>query len=247
MGGIHLVSDQGRSRGSFSRPTRVTPRHAENPSLKTQRGRVYLAYARCYCYPYPDRTPIWFSARVHGAWQRTRVYNGYGSSPSLRVTDAGRPRIAFWTTSGLRYGAARSMTGDFVTSAIPGTSSSDGAPSLVLDERDNGHIAWGRGGSLSDTHRAVYYARQSEAGWATPQRVTSESARAVAISIDANDRPHVAVGGRGVREFVRRGYWRRRVVARSVYVHSVSLRVTSSGRTVIAYSGADDGVFVVGA
>jgi hypothetical protein len=77
--------------------------------------------------------------------------------------------------------------------------------------------------------------------------VTWDPGEAVAISIDTKDRPHVVVGGRGVYQYVhRRGYWDRTTVARSEQVDSVAIRVTSSGRTVVAYA-TSDGLYVVGA
>jgi hypothetical protein len=243
--GVHLVSDKGRARGSFSQPVRVTRRHTAWPSLKSVRNRIYLAYAHCGCRPGPFATPIWFAIKFNGSWSRTKAFSGDGAAPSLRVNDAGFPRIAFWTASGLRYATARTRGGDFTTTRIPGTSFRDGAPSLVFDSNRRGHIAFGRGGELGGLHASVRYVRQAASGWSTPRLVTSDNARSVAISIDTADRPHVLRGARGVSEHVlRSGGWNRKVATSSMVVDSVAIRASSSGRTVVAFASRANGAYV---
>jgi hypothetical protein len=244
VGGVFLVSDKGRARGSFSEPVQVAPRGTDRPSLKTVRNRIYLAYEVCACTPGPFRTPIWFATKVNGTWSRTKAYGGDGAAPSLRVDGAGYPRIAFWTESGLRYATARTRTGDFHTARIPGTSSSDGAPSLVLDSNGRGHVVFGHSGSLSGPHGSVRYVRQTSSGWTSPRLVTSDNAKAVAISIDAANRPHVLRGGQGVQEYtLRSGSWDRQVVAASGVVDSVAIR-SSSGHAVVAFTTRAYGAYV---
>jgi hypothetical protein len=75
--------------------------------------------------------------------------------------------------------------------------------------------------------------------------VTSDNAGAVAISIDAADRPHVLRGARGVSEHVlRSGGWDRRVVTSSMVVDSVAIRASASRRTVVGFASRANGAYV---
>jgi len=231
-GRIWRVTDRGRPRGSFSARVAVTP-SGTDPSLKTP-GHTYLAYTSDVCFDVCEgaSSRVSYQTDGPGGWLRRRL-PGDAARPDLRVDGAGRPRLVY-VGQGARarivFASASSRTGAFGTQVIarPGGSL---MPRLALDGGGRPVVAWARVPFGSPGRVSV--ARRSGTGWTVRFIGPGE---VVAISLDAADRTHLAIGGQaGVREVTVRSTLVTTPIDGGSEVTDVELRYPGSGPALVAY------------
>lgn len=235
-GRIWRISDHGRPRGSFSAPAAVSPTSSTDPSLKTPGGHTYLARTGDVCYDVceDEASRVWYQTDGPGGWIRRRL-PGDASRPDLRVDAAGRPRLVYVvagaTRSRLVLASAGSRTGAFTTQVVARQGGSL-VPRLVLDGADRPLVAWARI-PFSAVPSSVSFARRTDEGW----HVRSIGpGSVVAISVDASNRVHLAIGGdAGVREVLVRSTLSTTPIDAGSAVADVELRYPATGRALVAY------------
>ena len=201
--GIYVVSDQGRSRGTFSAPELLVPGPAADPAIKAFGTRLAVAYPAWLRTAEPQ-PPIKFTTWSAGHRVTSTVAKGAGSGPpALHLDSSGRPRIAYATPAGVHYASAATITGDFAISKLPGTGPADDLPALTIDPAGRPTIAW-----LHDSgaRESLRYARRG-ATWPSPSRVGPAPVftTAVAIDLDRSGALHVLAVGDSVRELTGSG------------------------------------------
>jgi hypothetical protein len=184
-----------------------------------------------------------------GVLKRYPLPGAIGSS-SLRISNAGTARIAYQSINGLSY--AR-FDGTAIKSArIPGTSSGDRDPVLVLDAQDHAHVAWTRtvGPSCGDeSPRApgTYYATNRDGAWtaAIERRITS-ALGVTSLTVDtATGRAHLIVGDEtGIRYFTKSafGAWKGTRLSTEETQDAVIRLDQDSGVLLVVYTGAPNGI-----
>jgi hypothetical protein len=226
--GIYYLTDAGRTRGTFGTPARIAGRNMTGPSLRILDGVRYLAYFRCLCTPVDRDATLSFKTDRGGSWTTERVAD-YGVAPSLRVDPAGRPRIVFQARNGLRYVAGATRRGGFGASERVPASGQPDRPSLALDSAGAARLTWisHAGAGVSQ----VLYAQRSASGWSNP-RILGPGHDA-ALSIDASDRPHVAIAGQRLRHrWLADGAWQARVLTGRVEPSSLGIRAFDRGASI---------------
>ncbi len=234
-GRIWRITDKGRPRGSFSDPVGITPSGSTDPSLKTP-GHTYLARTGDVCVDVCEGafSRVWYQTDGPSGWIRRRL-PGDAARPDLRVDAAGRPRLVHVGQGGARerivYASAGARTGTFSTQVVakPGGYLT---PRLVLDGAGRPVIAWARI-PYGDGPARVSLARRTGGDWT----VRSIGLGAVvAMSVDAADRVHLAIGGpTGVREVTVRPTLVTSPIDAGSEVTDVELRYPGSGEALVAY------------
>jgi len=189
--GIYLLTDQGRTRGTFAATqTKIAPATSAEPSLAIEGGNLYLAYQTACCEPGP-LPALLLRTNASGSWTQSQI-TAHGDSPSLQVTSTGRARVAYTKPSGIGFAAASTMTGGFSSVTLPGTTSSDEAPVLALGPSGNPHVVWIHS---SLTSAQVRYATRVAGSWTTPANVVSPAnLSTIAFTLDPANQPTAAIG-----------------------------------------------------
>ncbi len=196
--GIYVVSDQGRSRGTFSAPELLVPGPAADPTIKAFGTRLAVAYPAWLRTAEPQ-PPLKFTTWSAGQRVTSTVARRGGSGPpALHLDSSGRPRIAYSTPAGIHYASGATTTGDFAISRLPGTGPDDDIPALTIDPAGRPTIAWLHEGGARESLR---YARKG-ADWSSPSRVGPAPVftTALAIDLDSSGALHVLAVGESVRE-----------------------------------------------
>jgi hypothetical protein len=234
--GIWMVTDKGRSRGTFGAPRKIAGRRATDPSLKLANGHIDLAYGT---YPRMGpgfRTPVWFKTDASGAWTRTRVAS-QGRAPSLRMDVGGHARIAFLGQGAVRYARATTAIGAVVVTTVTGSTGTAGDPSLALDAAGRPRVSW-------STDSPALYSAWSGGAWATPVSIGPRAYR-VALSLDAAGRPHVVLATDDVLHAWRDASgWHQETIAAGVSPLEVAIRASASGLVIAWTQGAGSGVWI---
>ena len=246
-GRIWSITDKGRPRGTFAAPVAVTPTGSTDPSLKTPGGHVDLARTGDICVDVCEGalSRVWYQTDGPTGPIRRRL-PGDASSPDLRVDAAGRPRLAYVvrgaTNARLVLASAGSRTGPFTTETVA-TQAGDLTPRLILDAAGRPQVAWARD-PLDVDPPGVFLAQRAGGAW-TVRSIGPGSV--VAITVDAADRVHLAIGGgAGVREVLVRSTLATTPIDGTGPVTDVELRYPSAGRALAAYvrTYPDAGVYV---
>ena len=201
--GIYVVSDQGRSRGTFSAPELLVPGPAADPTIKAFGTRLAVAYPAWLRTAEPQ-PPLRFTTWSAGQRVTSTVARRGGSGPpALHLDSSGRPRIAYATPAGVHYASAATTTGDFAISRLPGTGPDDDIPALTIDPAGRPTIAWLHDGG---ERKSLRYARKG-ADWPSPSRVGPAPVftTALAIDLDSSGALHVLAVGESVREMTGNG------------------------------------------
>ncbi|MFN8620663.1 MAG: hypothetical protein U0869_07980 [Chloroflexota bacterium] len=239
--GIFSWSDLGRTRGTFpATPTRLTVRGARAPQLKTLGGHTYLAFMKGWEH-YADagnHGEVWYKTDASGSWTTVRIAHGQEVQPpipSLRLTDSGRARIA-WPNDGIRLAFASTITGGFTVGRIPNTTKVDRDPQVVLSSEGLMQVAFRRG----NVGTMLF---QTAPDGASTHKVSGHLGT-LAITIDASDIPHVAIGSGSGGVWVVTPEPSSRLIS-SGAAWDVAVRAPTVGGLVVAWTGkgADRGVW----
>jgi hypothetical protein len=241
--GIYYLTDKGRTRGTFAAtPIKIAPATSAEPSLAVGGGHIYLAYQSLCCQPGP-LPPLWFKTNASGSWTTTQIV-GHGDSPSLKLGSNAHVRIAYTKPTGIGFATATTATGGFSRVKLPGTGSSDHSPVLALAASNRPHVVWIHDNAASAD---VRYSRRVSGVWSGPTNiVTSASLQAIGLTLDALDRPEVAIGtnpGNVRVAHLVSGTWSFTAIS-SANPLDVAIARGGTGRLAVVYSRAAGGVFV---
>jgi hypothetical protein len=144
---------------------------------------------------------LYYETSRGGVVHRHLIVDGAGPSSSLRVGSDGLTRIVYQGQNGLRYAV---FTGSaFRTSSIPGTTSDDQFPLLVLDAANHAHVTWIRTSGPGCAQRdpqpddGTYYATNRTGAWSTgaARRITALFGP-TSLTVDtASGRVHILTSG----------------------------------------------------
>lgn len=230
--GIFLLTD---SSGAWGR-SRVTTHHGGEPSLAVDRqGRHHIAFVTFYGIFYAtDRSGSWIVTRVHRA-TTSMQYDWEDSQPSLALTPAGEPVIAFVSTD--RILLAHHTAAGWSARRVSG-GASDGETPCIAVRGSRTYLVYRRGSDnqLTTTLRLL----EIEGGTVVRRSTVTDNEHALnpVIAVDATGGLHVAFAhwGKGLW-YGRRdaaGTWTiRRIAPRVAYEFRPSIAMVGSGHVAI--------------
>lgn len=226
--------------GAWSAPVRIGGPSDRLQSFRVDGQTVYATVQNA------SNGRVYYETLAGSTLRRYRIPGASGGT-SLRIGSDGRARIAFESSSGVRFAT---FTGSgFATTRIPvSASGEDVHPALVLDPADEAHLLWtrkpGEGGCATrDTEPddGTYYSTNVSGSWTTHRitRATGETS----LQVDsASDRVHALVSGQvGLWYFTKAsgGPWTSKRIVPKAWVSSPVIRLDpATGKLLIVYLGA---------
>jgi hypothetical protein len=241
--GVFLITDRGRTHGSFpSAATKVAGNAAGDSSIKAFGGRIYIAYSSpCSCIPGDDR-PLYLKTSTNAtSWTKSLITSG-GNVPQLRVASNGHARVAYTRHDGLGYAVAGTTTGSFTSGKIPSTTGYDYAPLLALDSSGRARIVY----ENFNSPYHLRYDRQTAGAWGSPQNITNDR-NGFGFDLDTAGTPKVAQAEHvGVRLYTLSGAntWTGTTISSVTNARSVVLRRAFNAKVDVAYTRNSGGIWV---
>jgi len=222
--------------GSWSAATLLGPAGEQLQSFRVVGGKIHATVSG---------RQLRYQTLAGGILKRYLLAGG-GSHSSLRIGSDGRARIVYEVANGLRFAVFNGTA--FTTSSIPGTTSTDQSPQLVLDSQNKASIVWtqeaptGCGGPGTSTGLVGTHFGTNRTGSWTPvaaRRFTTNLGPA-ALALDAaSGRAYVLVAGAsGLRYYTKpaTGAWSSQTLS-SAQAQSVSIRHDpGSGKVLAVFS-----------
>jgi hypothetical protein len=239
--GIWLVSDKGRTRGTFpAQPTEIAPTGNGEPQLKVFDGKLYLVDVATWCC-IGDGT-VQMRTNVTGSWTVSTI--GRGQYPSFRMTPSGFARVAYERgdiKQGIYYAAAATHTGNFARAKVAGTGAADSGALLALDGNLS-QIVWMHGGSPG----SVRYAYQTAGGWHSAMNIPGTNVNnEYGFDVSTEGVPHVAVGDPGLTDHFRpAGSWGYEIITNSGDLRAISVRRALGGSMDIVFLDAGGDIWM---
>jgi hypothetical protein len=240
--GIFLLTDKGRSRGTFAAtPTKIAPATSDQPSLAVAGGHIFLAFQSSCCQPGP-LPPLWLKTNASGSWTKSQI-TAHGDSPSLGLTSNLHARVAYTKPSGIGLAAAATMTGGFSSVTLPGTNSDDVAPLLALAPSGRPHVIWIH---ATFTSADVRYSTRVAGTWSAPTNVaTPANLSSIAFTLDTGGAPTAGIatnpGSVRVAQLIGGTWMKTTVSAANAFEVDIA---SGGGHLAVAYFREAGGIFV---
>lgn len=166
--GVVLVSDRGRTAGTFPAPKIVGKAGSYAPDLAIRGTKRYLAYFTGLTGLEADPGTLWLRTDASGAWTTRKAAGGimaFGRfAPSIVVTSTGLARIAF-EDEGIKVAFAGTTIGSFSVDTITNTTVDDRDPVLLLNPSE-GPLVLFTSDPSGTANDGVFLRAKAGASWA---------------------------------------------------------------------------------
>ena len=240
--GIDLVTDRGRSPGSFSSPSRVTSNAVLASNLKIVHGHPALVLEIYQCCAANGPNLLWYQIRTRAGWSR-QLIDAHGIGASMRLDPGtGLPVIAYRALNQIRLATATSIAGDFRHEMVPGSLGLDSSPSLALDTAGDPSVFW-----FSWAAYDVRLAGKTAAGWSMETIPKLSPDGWGSFEVDTLNRPHIVWYDEESHALSDRrqhgATWTTRTIASGTSFFNLTARRAPGGRVVVVWT-TEKAIFV---